>query len=306
MKNKDKKTRKRYFKSRKNKPIVTDEMRIYISPVMFVMALYFVAIGMSFEFVCSLAAVLLHECAHARVARRFGYELNIIKLMPYGAALCGNIELRPKHETVIAIAGPLFNLVTAALLAALWWLVPQSYVFTQAFCAANLYIGLFNLIPVYPLDGGRIALAVLTARLGRACANKIMRILSAVFGIAALVLFGISAVYTPNLCLLSVGLFMLISAFIPDKKAGYTALYAQANRLERLKTPLEVRSFAVSEKTPATDMLKNLDPSVFCEFTVMNADLDVVGRISETELIETIKTRGYGLSASDTVLRNKK
>lgn len=296
------KTDKKIFRARKpSNADAADEMRIYISPIMFIMALYFVAMGMAFEFVCSLAAVLLHECAHARVARRLGYELNIIRLMPYGAALCGDVELRPVHESVIAIAGPLFNLVTAALMAALWWLVPQSYIFTQAFCAANLYIGLFNLLPVYPLDGGRVVLSALTARLGRKSAYKIMRIISAVFGIVALALFAISAVYAPNLCLLSVGVFMLISAFVPDKKAGYTALYAQANRAERLKTPLEVKRFAVNDNASVSDMLKNLDPDAYCEFAVLDGHMNTVAKVSESQLIDAVKSRGYGLTAGEVV-----
>ena len=52
------------------------EVRIKISPVMFIMAVIFVAQGKAYELVCSLAAVILHECAHAKIAKKLGYELN--------------------------------------------------------------------------------------------------------------------------------------------------------------------------------------------------------------------------------------
>lgn len=109
-----------------------DELKVYISPVMAVMAVFFVATGMAYEFACSLAAVMLHECAHARVAKKLGYELNVINLMPYGAALCGDVQIKSAHEVRIAVAGPLFNLVLAVLFAALWWLAPATYLFTRA------------------------------------------------------------------------------------------------------------------------------------------------------------------------------
>ena len=277
------------------KSAAADEMRIYISPIMLIMAVYFVAVGMAYEFVCSLAAVLLHECAHAKVAKKLGYELNVIKLMPYGAALCGeNDRLRPKHEILIALAGPLFNLVLAVVFAALWWLVPTSYVFTEAFCMCNLYIGVFNMLPVYPLDGGRVALAALSAKLDRKHAYKIMRAVSLIAGIVAVGLFVLSAVYAPNICLLSVGLFMLASAFVPDKRAQYNALFSFGARRDRVKNPIEVRAFAVSESAELSALVRALDPDKFSEFTVVSDDgLRLMGTVGESELIDGAKSRGY-------------
>lgn len=284
----------------------SDDIRIYISPVMFVMALYFIAMGMTYEFFCSLAAVLLHECAHAKIARKLGYELNVIKLMPYGASLCGNNDIKQKHEILIAAAGPIFNLVLATAFAALWWLVPSSYLFTEAFCKCNLYIGFFNLLPVYPLDGGRVILALLSMRLKRTKAYKIMRILSFVFGVAAIALFALSAVYSLNLCLLSVGLFMIVSSFLPDKRAQYTALFALGSRRERLNKPLEVRRFAVSEKTELGAVCAALDPDRYSEFTVLGeTELEVRGKIDETALIDAIKLYGYAVPIGE-IIKDKR
>lgn len=271
-------------------------MRIYISPIMFAMALYFVAARMAYEFCCSLAAVLLHECAHARVAKKLGYELNVIKLMPYGAALCGDVDLRPKHEVLIALAGPIFNLFIAVVIAAVWWFLPSSYMFTQAFCFCNVYIGLFNFLPVYPLDGGRVLLAVLSGRVKRKNAYRIMRIVSIVFGLIAVALFILSAFGSFNLCLLSVGLFMTVSAFIPDDRARYRALFAVGNRAERLKTPLEMRSYAVSSHAILADVCGALDPDRYTEFTVVDDNMNEHGRFTETQLIDAVKKYGYSES----------
>ena len=295
-----------YGKSVKPDVKNSDDMHIYISPVMLIMAVYFVAMGMAYEFVCSLAAVLLHECAHAKVAKKFGYALNVVKLMPYGAALCGDNDIRPKHEIVIAVAGPLFNLAVATLFAALWWLLPQSYIFTRAFCMCNLYIALFNVLPVYPLDGGRVLFAVLTLKLKRPKAYMIMRIISAVFGLIAIGLFCLSIVYVPNICLLSVGIFMLASAFIPDKRAQYTALFAMSARRQRLGAPLEIQTFAVSESAELAKLCTVLEPDKFSEFVIIDDNtLHEKGRLDETELIDGIKYNGYDAPVSELTDRKK-
>lgn len=283
------------------RPPATDEMRIYISPVMFVMAVYFVAMGMAYEFCCSLAAVLLHECAHAKIAKRLGYGLNVIRLMPYGAALCGDADIRPKHEITIALSGPLFNLAVAVLFAALWWLLPSSYMFTRVLCDANLFIGVFNLLPVYPLDGGRVLLAALSCKIKRQKACKIMRVVSISFGLVAIALFALSAVYALNISLLSVGLFMIVSAFIPDDRARYRALFVAGTRAERLAAPLEVRRYAVSQSARLADVCTALDPDRYSEFTVLDAELSECGRLDETELINAVKLYGYDKSMGDIV-----
>lgn len=269
-------------------------MRIYISPIMLIMAAYFVATGMAYEFVCTLSAVMLHECAHAKVAKKLGYELNVIKLMPYGAALCGDINMRARDEALIAVSGPLINIVLALLFAALWWLVPSSYMFTQAFCFCNLYIGLFNLLPVYPLDGGRVTLALLSVKLKRARAYKIMRIISAIVGLISLGLFVLSAFYALNLCFLSVGIFMLVSAFIPDRRAQYTALFSLDARRDRLKSPTEIKSYAVSENARLVSLVALLDSDNYGEFKIVDDEtLEIKGVVSETKLSDAIKARGY-------------
>ena len=277
---------------------VGTEVSVYISPIMLIMAVFFVAFGMAYELACSLTAVILHECAHARVAKKLGYALGEIRLMPYGAALCGITDMWPAHEIIIAVAGPLFNLLLGLVFAATWWLVPASYAFTSTFCMCNLYIGFFNLIPVYPLDGGRIAFALLSVRLRRAKAFKVMRVLSAVFGAAFLALFVLSAIYSPNVCFLSVGLFMLLSAFIPDRRAQYYALFATGERDKRLKKPLETRTFAVSRDAPLIELCRTLDPDRYTVFVLCDGNAAPNRSVSETELLDAVKSRGYAISAA--------
>ncbi|MCH5351539.1 MAG: M50 family metallopeptidase [Clostridiales bacterium] len=282
-----------------------DGVSVSISPITFVMAVFFVAFGMAYEFVCSLTAVILHEFAHARVAKKLGYALNNIKIMPYGAALNGSAELTPKHEILIAMAGPAVNCIFGLIFAAMWWLIPVSYAFTHVFCLCNIYIGVFNLIPVYPLDGGRILLALLSMRVKRKKAYTAMRVVSVVFGAVMIALFILSAVYALNPCFLAVGLFMVCSALIPDRRSQYYALFALNGRKKRMSKPLETKIFAVSDRATVTELIRSLDPDKYCSFDIYDEDLAFVTRINEGELTEIAGSYGYGCPIGEAIAQKK-
>lgn len=121
--------------------------------------------------VAILACIMLHELGHSLVAQRLGVQVKSITLLPIGgvAALKG-IPEKPWHELVITIAGPLVNLVIAGLLLPFTGRPPhlffismpynlQSFLFTVV--SANLTLFVFNFIPAFPMDGGRLLRASL-------------------------------------------------------------------------------------------------------------------------------------------------
>ena len=105
--------------------------KIRISPFTVIFAAITVALGNGYTLLSYSVAVIMHEMAHAEVAKRRGYALIKIKIMPYGSSLTGNFEgITPRDEIAVALAGPLCNIVLALLTVAVWWLVPQTYFFT--------------------------------------------------------------------------------------------------------------------------------------------------------------------------------
>lgn len=279
-----------------------DELVVRISPITFLMAVVFVAFGMAYEFACSLTAVVLHECAHAKAAKHYGYALNEIRLMPYGAALCGSAELAHRHEIAIAAAGPALNLALGLIFAAMWWLIPTSYVYTGTFCLCNMYVGLFNLLPIFPLDGGRIALAALSSRIRRKRAYLAMRVISAVFGAACVALFAVSAVYEPNFCFLTVGLFMVVSALIPDNRAKYYELFAFSGRRERMTHPLEVKRYAVTSDAKLSELIKMLDPDRYTVFDVYDDSLKKHSSSARANLPNSSNAKATALLSAEKTL----
>jgi Zn-dependent protease len=134
------------------------------------------------------ACVVLHEFGHALTARRFGVGTRDITLLPIGGvASLERMPEEPRHEFWITVAGPAVNLVIALIAILLMAVLGLTSFFTDLFLGGaslwtnallflagiNIWLFLFNLIPAFPMDGGRILRSVLAMRLGRERATRI-------------------------------------------------------------------------------------------------------------------------------------
>jgi len=110
------------------------------------------------------ASVLAHELSHAFVARRFGVEVRDITLFIFGGAATLESDAKtPGHEALIALAGPATSLVLGGGLVGASLLIGQPQVAEIAgwLGVTNILLAVFNLIPAFPMDGGRVLRAVL-------------------------------------------------------------------------------------------------------------------------------------------------
>lgn len=118
------------------------------------------------------ASVLIHELSHCFVARRFGIVFSRITLCVFGAIATSNTKLSKlsaKSEFWFTLAGPLSNFCLVALLAAPAFLLPKNSLWFESalmLLYINMILGLFNLLPCLPMDGGRILRATLWWRTG--------------------------------------------------------------------------------------------------------------------------------------------
>lgn len=130
------------------------------------------------------ACVVLHEFGHALTARRYGIRTRNITLLPIGGvASLERMPDDPKQEIMVALAGPAVNFLIALILW-LWLLLSNSISpdqsglltesgFLHRIMVINLVLAIFNLLPAFPMDGGRVVRAALSIRLGHHQATQI-------------------------------------------------------------------------------------------------------------------------------------
>src|SRR6478672_4298414 len=145
--------------------------------------------------------VLLHELGHALAARRFGIHTPDVTLLPIGGvARLERIPREPRQELVIAIAGPMVNVVIAGVLTVILKqarfgtdldvLSNPGIALAARLAAVNMFLVLFNLIPAFPMDGGRVLRALLAMKMNYASATQVAATIGKgvafVFGFAGL------------------------------------------------------------------------------------------------------------------------
>jgi Zn-dependent protease len=170
--------------------------------------------------------VLLHELGHALMARFFGIGTRDITLCPIGGiARLTNLGNNPREELLIAVAGPAVNVVIALLLTPLLLLAFLSGVWSQnpllmheswltvaanflsLLWASNIILVLFNMLPAFPMDGGRVLRALLSMGMNKLRATEI----AAKVGLVVALLVGLGGLFTGNLMLLVVAGFVVFA-----------------------------------------------------------------------------------------------
>ncbi len=162
--------------------------------------------------------VVLHELGHSLTAKRFGIQTRDITLYPFGGiAMLAGRQMKPVDELWVALAGPAVNVVIAAVLFVVsnvleaprafeMILLPGGFVATLMWM--NLALAAFNMIPAFPMDGGRVLRAGLATRIRYDRATQI----AVFFGVAIAAVFVIVGLVIFNPVLMFIGVFVFLGA----------------------------------------------------------------------------------------------
>jgi Zn-dependent protease/predicted transcriptional regulator len=256
-------------------------------------------------------SVVLHELGHALVARGSGIPAKGIILLPIGGiTILDEAHAIPdplnawKRDIRVAVAGPLVNLFIAAVCA----LVIASAVPGVALMArplvhlsnlsrsvvwVNVYLGLFNLLPAYPMDGGRALRALFSRRMDMVLATqravRIGQVFSTLFMMVGILVSTRAETRWDGYWLMMIGFFLFVGAQIEERSAVFQSVL-QSVRLE------EVMLTDFATLSPADTLEDALEKAVHTlqdDFPVVRGS-DMVGVISRQKILEALRAEGNG------------
>jgi Zn-dependent protease/CBS domain-containing protein len=256
-------------------------------------------------------SVVLHELGHALVARGSGIPAKGIILLPIGGiTILDEAHAVPdplngwKRDIRIAVAGPAVNLVIAGLAAiVLPAVIPgfslitrpllHSTALLRSIVWANLYLGLFNLLPAYPMDGGRALRALFSRRIDPAQATqravRIGHVFSVLFMMVGILISTRPETRWDGYWLMMVGFFLFVGATLEERSAVFQSVL-QSVRLE------EVMLTDFATLSPADTLEDALEKAVHTlqdDFPVVRGS-DMVGVISKQKILDALRAEGNG------------
>jgi len=277
------------------------QLRIHVT---FLLLIGWLAIGSTAAAIFLLLlffCVVLHEFGHAFAAKAFGINTPDITLLPIGGvARLERMPEEPVQELIIAVAGPAVNLVIAGC----FFLTGGSFIYPLTLSMGlrdlvltiNVMLLLFNLLPAFPMDGGRVLRALLATRLSYARATQI----AANIGQACAFIFGLLGLMNGNYMLVFIALFVYIGA-------SQEAALAQMRDVSR-RFPVSsamVREFrTLPEGATLQEAVDALLATSQHDFPVLDESGNVAGILTRHDLIAALRKNDPAIRVGDVMRRD--
>ena len=256
------------------------------------------SVGYGLLFLAAVFAIIVvHELSHSLTARAFGVEVSSITLLPIGGvSKMESMPERPWQEFLVAVAGPAVNVVLAGVLftwLALSWGVEALFrpevlggggAFLATMVWVNVALAVFNLLPAFPMDGGRALRALLATGTDRATATR----LAAYVGKGFALLFGIAGLFL-NPFLVLIAVFVWLGA---SGEAELEQLRYQMRGL-RVRSAMNTEFQVVSPDDPLERPAELLLSGFQHDFPVVQG-AEVVGMLTHKDLLRALAERGRG------------
>lgn len=256
-------------------------MKITLHPLFIALGIATAIFGGLPIYIIYALTALLHECGHIFYAGKIGFRCKKISLMPYGAsAICDTEGIRAKDEIKLALSGPAVNAFMCVLCAGLWWFYPVTYGYTDTVFSANAVMFTINLLPAYPLDGGRAAGSLLSMVMPKKRVKIILRVLSVAVSCALVLIFFLAY---KNISLLIFALFLFCSSF---EREGVLSRMDFCTK--KIKRGREMRHVMLTANSTFKDALRYVDDRKYCVFQFYSDG--VLDEITEEELFEMLET----------------
>ncbi|ADL07515.1 site-2 protease family protein [Thermosediminibacter oceani] len=260
--------------------------------------------GFFAEVAAALLALAVHEASHIFTARMLGIAVDELELLPFG----GRMKLKYfyystcEEEIMIILAGPMGNLAFAALFISMIFqnIIPREtgYLFIKY----HLALGLFNLLPALPLDGGRIFMLWLSQMVSFISAVRIAARAGKALALFLLSLFVATAFEARyNLSFLVAGIFLFLSAAGEEKHASILFISHIARKKENLlkRGLLPMQALVALAGVPVKQILYRFNPQNFYLVYVVDNRWKLKKCLTETEIFDTIIDKGLDIKVED-------
>lgn len=267
---------------------------IRVHPLFPCMLIFLCVSGAAWPAVAFLSALVLHESAHFLCAVRMHIPVTQIELTPFGGSMQISLveALPPKQVFILSAAGPVCNLFLLCVSLLVAWRFSAFHPGLLSFIQGNAAMLCINLLPVLPLDGGRMILAVLSRYFNR---TQLLRIFLLCGRLMALLLILTSFIASlqgmPCFSFAILGVYLLYAAALEEKTgvSRYLAAFmARRIRFEKHKT-LPVQALCAASSLPAFMLIGQLKPGAYHVVHVIEeASLRPLGELNEADLLSCI------------------
>lgn len=255
----------------------------------------FSMIDVNVTFFISFLWIILHEFSHILVANIFKCKFNKFNLGILGAnvEIVDIEELSHNKQLILYMAGPIFNFCIALIFSLLYIFLKNNFV--KISIMANLCLGIFNMLPAYPLDGSKICEILLSKKFLYKKSKRITETLSFIIAGALFLTFNIVLLlHKVNITLFLAAVFIMYTTFLEKQKTMYIIMSNMIKKLRSLKKHeyIENQFISVYYKKGLVNLLSLIDKNKFNTFYILNDNMEMIGIVYEDELIKALKVYG--------------
>lgn len=259
--------------------------------IIFVPAVLLIA-GCLREYAAAFLSITLHELAHISIARIYGCKPGIIRIMPVGLSVSLNdVNCSRTVSIKIYAAGPAVNLLILLAAVLLAVVFPKADDFWRLMIVTNAYLATFNLIPAFPLDGGRIVLEILAGSMGMLAAGRLARRLALIMALVIL-LIGVLQLYGSvyNFSLIIIGFYIIILWKNSRMESALMNIKQMIYRRSRLlkKGIYPARDLVVIKSMRLDEIMKNMDFDSYHLIHVLDENFRLLRVFTENEIMDAI------------------
>ncbi len=269
--------------------------KIIIKPSFWIVFFITIALGSLEQFFIILIAVTIHELSHVAAAFFAGLKPEKIIITPIGeiAVIKGLEQIGVFKRSFVVLAGPVVNIIAAVIMSLF---TGEKFINIKN---VNLFIAIFNLLPVYPLDGGRFLQFLISRKIGVLSSNKFIIKISSIISIILICIGVVQFTLFPyNMSIFCIGVYLLKRNKKEYINMTFEFYKTIINYKKRYKKKMPVRLFYVDNNLNIKNILYSICWDYYSIFIVGNAGKSEIS-ITERDIINYIQYKGLNGSIYD-------